>query len=158
MKMTKLVLAALLLFGTGVATGVVGSRLRAKAVARSLQQKRGTVPPPMWQRMEFLRKAQMELDLTPEQRERVDGYVKESQESVRRIWEPVAPRAKEEMNALRERIRGQLTPAQKERFDATLMERGRKGGRKPDRTTNSESRHPSSSPTRKPVSSSTPAQ
>lgn len=148
----------MLVFGTGVVTGVVGSRLRAKAAANALLESRDAVPPPMWQRMEYLRRAQRELDLTPEQRVRVEGYVKESQETVRRIWEPVAPRARAEMNALRARIRDQLTPAQRERFDVNLVERGRKGGRKPERMTNSESGHRGPSPPQGPGRAPTPGQ
>ena len=140
MKSTQLIFVALLLFGAGVVSGLAGARLREKASARTLLQKRGGVPPPMWQRLEFLRRAQRDLDLTPEQRQRIEGYVKDSQEQIRRLWEPLAPRAKAEMDDLRQRIRGELSEAQRERFDQALAEHGHKSSRNPERGTNGNSR------------------
>ena len=94
----------------------------------------------MWQRLEFLRRAQRDLDLTPEQRQRIEGYVKDSQEQIRRLWEPLAPRAKAEMDDLRQRIRGELSEVQRERFDQALAERSHKSFRNSERATNGTSR------------------
>ena len=132
MKVFKLILAAMLLFSAGAVAGGAASRIREKANARIQQQRRGNVPPPLWQRMEYLRRAQRDLDLTADQRQRIDTHVRESQEAVRRIWEPVAPRARAELETLRDRIRGELSADQRDRFDRALQE-GRKGGRPGER-------------------------
>lgn len=142
MKGLKLILAALLLFSTGVVAGVAGSRLRDKASARNALQKRGDLPPQLWQRMEFLRRIQKDLDLSPEQRQRIEGYVRESQENARRLWEPVAPQARAEMETLRLRIRGELTEPQRERFDNAVRERVRKGGKPSERGREGDHRRP----------------
>lgn len=140
MKSTQLIVVALLLFGTGVVSGLAGARLREKASARTLLQRRGGVPPPMWQRLEFMRRAQRDLDLSPEQRQRIEGFVKDSQEQIRRLWEPLAPRAKAEMDDLRQRIRGELSDVQRERFDQALAERSHKSFRSSERGTNGNAR------------------
>src|SRR5215472_2979952 len=48
-------------------------------------------------RLDFLRRAQRELDLTAEQREQVDKILKESQDRTRKILEPVQPQIREEV-------------------------------------------------------------
>ena len=108
----------MLIFGTGVVTGglLVGSirlhehrSLRPPAAAR--------LQPPTsagGMRLEFLRRMEGELDLTPEQRERVDQILKESQERTRRF---IAPRIREETQKTREMFLQLLTPAQRGRFD-----------------------------------------
>lgn len=106
----------------------------------------------MWQRLEFLRRAQRDLDLTPEQRQRIEGYVKDSQEQIRRLWEPMAPRAKAEMDELRQRIRGELSEAQRERFDQALAEHSHKSYRNPERGTNGNSRSAGKAGVRNPPS------
>jgi hypothetical protein len=81
----------------------------------------------MGRRVEFLRKAQEELDLTPEQRLRVQAHLNASQERIRMIWEPVAPQFRLELEALKERIRGEMTPAQSKQLDRILKGRNRRG-------------------------------
>jgi Spy/CpxP family protein refolding chaperone len=68
-------------------------------------------------RFEFLHRAQRELDLTPEQRERIDKLLKESQERTRKIMEPIAPEFHAELQRTKEEFRAVLTPDQQKRFD-----------------------------------------
>lgn len=126
MKSLQLILAATLLFSAGVVAGVMGARLQSKAADRQAQRQRGELPPPLWARSELLRRVQRDLDLSETQRERIEELIRESQESLRALWEPVAPRARSEMESLTSRIRQELDPAQQERFDAVLSERSKR--------------------------------
>ncbi|MBN8248177.1 MAG: hypothetical protein J0L84_12125 [Verrucomicrobia bacterium] len=129
----QLALAALLLFGAGFVSGGVVSRLGARLSARREEARRGELPPMVWSRTEILRRAQRDLDLTQDQRQRIEGHLKAGQESLRALWAPVAPGAKAEVERLRDRIRSELTPDQQTRFDTALQERLRKGPRSGDR-------------------------
>ena len=136
MKTWKLILAALVLFAAGAVAGGAAMRLQAKAARQAAESRRGPLPPQVWQRLEFVRRAQRDLGLSAEQRERIEGYVRESQERFRALWEPVAPAAKLEFDTLRNRINAELTPEQRQRFDKLQSERSermRKGeGRPPE--------------------------
>ncbi|MBL9173228.1 MAG: hypothetical protein JNL10_06835 [Verrucomicrobiales bacterium] len=132
MKSSKLVLCVLLLFTAGMVTGGAAVRLRDRVRTRNLNQIRGDVPNSVWQRVEFFRKAQRDLSLDREQRNRIESHLRESQENVRQLWAPVAPKVRAEMDSLRDRIRTELTPEQQARFDQVLLER-RKSGKRVDR-------------------------
>jgi hypothetical protein len=116
----KVILATMLIFGTGVITGGLlvreSEKIRAprplKPVAlRQLQPTAGGM------RIELLRRMERELDLAPEQRELVDRIIKESQERTRKIMEPVSPQIREELQNTKERFRAVLTPEQRDRFE-----------------------------------------
>ncbi|HAB19817.1 MAG TPA: hypothetical protein PLX89_13955 [Verrucomicrobiota bacterium] len=127
MKAAKLFLAALVIFLAGMAGGSAVSGLRTKGQGQSEREPREAVPSPMSYRIDFLRRVQKELKLSDEQKGRIDGYVRESQERLRLLWEPMAPKARAEFDSLREKIRSELNPEQRERFDQTLRERSRRG-------------------------------
>lgn len=80
----------------------------------------------MGQRLEFLRKAQQELDLSQDQRSRVEGHLDASRERIRKLWEPVSPQVRAETEALKGRIRSELNPQQVERFDRLIKSRNRR--------------------------------
>lgn len=132
----RIALVATVIFSSGLAAGHSLSGIRAKsmrrqALSRNEVDRRGSVvaPPmgPMGHRLEFLRKAQHELDLTPEQRSRVESHLDTSRERIRKLWEPVLPQVSAEAEALKVRIREELTSAQAERFDRLLETRNRRG-------------------------------
>ena len=119
MKIWKVILAALVIFGAGVVTGGLTVRLRPHAGER-LAQPRVMVPPgPLsaQRRGEYMARLQRELRLTPTQRANIEQALRESQERVGKLWEPLAPVAKQESHRIRDRIRAELTPAQIARFD-----------------------------------------
>ena len=147
----KIVLASLLIFAAGVLTGrlTVGASFRtprAHAVARTTPgspragstnfpgtnvatgilrggTNRLSGAPHAVQRLEAFRRASRQLDLDPAHRARVDGLVAESTERLRVLWSPVAPLLQQEVKDLRKRIAEELTPEQRERFDALLDKR-----------------------------------
>lgn len=91
------------------------------------------VTPAQMQRMDFLVRASRELDLTPDQRERIERILKEGQERNRQIWEAAAPEMRKELQLVRERIRVELTPEQRRRFEE-LMRRPARPAVRPDGT------------------------
>jgi len=120
----KVILATVVIFAAGVLTGGLTVRLKNRA------EFRGAAPsaaPPVLQRLEFLRRAQDELRLSPDQRERVEVILRESQERMTTVWERVAPEARLEFGRVRDRIRDVLTPEQRARFEQLLKERRKAG-------------------------------
>lgn len=147
MKSYQLIIAALVIFVAGMAAGVsvAGLRLKARAQsekARAERTRRELALSPMGARLEFLRRVQKEIDLTPEQRNRIEGYVKEAQERFRQLWEPVAPQVRTEFEGLRTRIRSELSPAQQERFDQLIKERSRRSDERERRVSKDTNRPP----------------
>jgi len=137
-KYWKVILATMVIFAAGVLTGgVLAWRLEQ---ANLLRRAHRTQPasPGGW-RFEFLRRAQRELDLSPEQRERVDKILKESQERTRAIFEPISPQIRAEMLRTKDEFRKVLTPEQQKRFDELL--------KRPSHSR--EQRKPPGSPTKK---------
>ena len=131
MKSYQLIIAALVIFVAGMAAGTSVAGLRSKAraqseKARAERTRRELALSPMGSRLEFLRRVQKEIELTSEQRTRIEGYVQEAQERFRHLWEPVAPQVRTEFESLRTRIRSELSPAQQERFDQLIKERSRR--------------------------------
>ena len=138
----KPILAALVIFAAGVLTGGLTVGLRRPAVGpRWPASGQGLVRPWPAQRLgaqqgELFRRMEKHLDLTAEQRPRIEAIVKESQERIRTLAEDVAPQTRGELRRMRERIREELTPEQQRKFeklDEGLRQRegGPKRGERP---------------------------
>ncbi len=116
----------MVIFGTGVVTGGLlvhhaeGGRDRPRRVGGLNRQ--GQPPSPGVMRIEFLRRMERELNLTPEQREPIDKILKEGQERMRKLMETVEPRRREEFKKTVEEFRAVLTPEQRERFDTVVRQ------------------------------------
>jgi Spy/CpxP family protein refolding chaperone len=116
-------LAALVIFAAGVVTGGLTVNLRRPpAVPRWAAP--GAEPSRPWltqrlagQQGELFRRMERQLELTPDQRQRIEAIVKESQERVRALAEDLAPRTREELRRMREKIREELTPEQRRKFE-----------------------------------------
>jgi Spy/CpxP family protein refolding chaperone len=135
----KVILATMVIFGAGVVTGgllvhkfslaasersapTAEEHARASHFAHTAGTNRPAQPPSAGMRLDFLRRAQRELDLTAEQRERVDKIMKESQERTRKIMDPVQPQLREEVKKTREEFMGVLTPEQRTRFEEWMKQ------------------------------------
>jgi DNA-binding MarR family transcriptional regulator len=125
----KVILATMVIFGAGVITGGLlvhqtggQKKTRPPRVVSVTNALAHTVTPAQLQRMDFLVRANRELDLTPEQRERIERILREGQERSRQIWETIAPDMRKEFQLVRERIKVELTPEQRRRFEE-LMKR-----------------------------------
>jgi len=128
----------MVIFGAGVITG--GLLVRETQVTKRPKQVRPAstnahpntvqnVTPSQMQRMDFLVRANNELDLTPEQRERIERILREGQERTRQLWETISPEVRKELQLVRERIKVELTPEQRRRFDELLRRPLRSGAR-----------------------------
>ena len=123
----------MLIFGTGVVTGGLlvrnSERIRQPHQPKNAAVGRPAQPIPSFSasgvRIEFLRRMERDLNLSPEQHERIDGILAESQERTRKLMEPVAPQLREELQKTRERFRAALTPSQREVFDTMLKQQQR---------------------------------
>lgn len=123
----KVILATMVIFGTGVITG----GLLVRHVEQSRQrhpQRAGTMVRPAQtasagvMRIEFLRRVERELKLTPEQREPVDKLLKEGQERTKKLMDTVEPSRREEFKKTLEEFRAVLTPEQRKRLDALIKQ------------------------------------
>jgi len=121
----KAIFAALVIFCAGMVTGgVAGKFLKRQPVPLRLPA--GVTVGPGWmQRMEYVKRAERQLDLTPAQRERMEQIVRESQERMKQLWEPIAPHAREEARRVRERILAELNPEQAKKFEQLSKPRSR---------------------------------
>ena len=109
MNTWKVILATIVIFAAGAVTG-------ALLVRHAMHPRQG----PGGMRLEFLRRMERDLDLTAEQREKIDKIIKDSQEQTRRIMEPVSPALHAELQRTKEEFRQVLSPAQQARFDELL--------------------------------------
>ena len=120
----------MVIFATGVITGGLlvknttgpfrDGRPKKPVMAPGTNQPPVTVTPPQMLRMEFLLRARNELNLTPEQHERIEKIIREGQEKSRKLWEGVAPEMRKELQSVHEKIRSELTPEQRRRFEQLL--------------------------------------
>lgn len=129
MKPWRAILAALVIFVAGLLSGVLASHLyRAKNPQPPPAPFPGGPPMPgMGFRMELMRRMGDRLQLSPEQRERIDRYVQESQQRMRELWQPVEPKAQAELKRLREQIEAELSPEQREALERFFKERPSRG-------------------------------
>ena len=117
----------MVIFGTGVVTGGLlvrhaerGRDRRPQRVSDAARPAQPTSAGVM--RIEFLRRMERELDLTPEQREPIDKVLKEGQERMKKLMETVEPRRREEFKRTMEEFRAVLTPEQRKRFDELVKQ------------------------------------
>jgi Spy/CpxP family protein refolding chaperone len=128
-KIWKVILAVVVIFGAGFVTG--GLLVRT-------QERRNVKPPPavpggppgsgLWgvSRTQFVDKMNRHLDLTPEQCGRIDKIMKESHDRMAKLWEPIAPLARQETKNVREQIFTVLTPGQCSKFDEVFKPKNKK--------------------------------
>lgn len=113
----KVVGAAVVIFSAGVISGSVATRLYHNYTQPTPARLPPGGPPPPWvgQRMDFLRYMGEALGLSPEQRERIDKLIKDSQQRTRQLWEPLAPKFQAEMERLKAAVDAELTPEQRQK-------------------------------------------
>jgi Spy/CpxP family protein refolding chaperone len=134
----KIIVAALVIFAAGVITGGVtvklSGRLARGAAAPTAASAAALASPgeaavapgvafPLLQRMEMLRRLDTALNLSPGQRDSIDALVRESQEHVRKLWEPIRPKAQDEFRQLRDKVKAVLTEEQRAQFEDLMRRR-----------------------------------
>lgn len=156
MNVWKVVLATLVIFIAGIVTGVILVRIaQGPHVPRPWQMQRGpgdnsrvpsqpmnppgsnfpndprspgTQPPGLLSR-EFIQILERQLQLTPEQRERIGRIMVEGQERVRELRSRIDPDLRKELQQTKEQIRAVLTPEQREQFEQMMKRSPRRGER-----------------------------
>ena len=123
MRTWKLIVATLVIFAAGVATGTVVKSRQMNQARRVELDRRGSVPLAMWQRFETVRRAIGKLDLPQDQKARIEGLIKESHGRFQKLWEPLAPAARAELEQLRARVNAELGPDLRVRFEELLRQR-----------------------------------
>ncbi len=117
MNYWKVILATILIYGSGVVTGSFLSRL-------FVPPKTARPAPPLKfnqiQRAEFLRKLDSQLKLTPDQHDSIAGILRTSNERTKPLWEPVAKVLHDEVLHVRGQIRAQLSLEQQAIFDSEI--------------------------------------
>ena len=135
----KPILAALVIFVAGVVSGGMGMQLyraRLQATPPRLPVGGGGPPSPGFsQRMDFMRRMGDRLGLSEAQRTRIDEILRDSQQRSRELWEPLAPKFKEEMERTKSLIDAELTAEQRAKAEIFQRERppGSPGDRGPGR-------------------------
>jgi Spy/CpxP family protein refolding chaperone len=153
----KVILATLVIFGTGVVTGgllVVYSNTAAHHAEKTTEAegpKRNPPPVPgpgaardprlpvaqhFLLRKEFLTRLDEELKLTPDQRERIEKIMGEGQQRIQEFSQQIDPQIRAELAATRERIRAELTPGQQTLYVDLLKRRPNTPPRGPTNTIN----------------------
>jgi hypothetical protein len=89
----------------------------------------GAVPQGL--RLDFLQNLSREIQLTDEQRERIEKIIAEGQERNKQLWNRVLPEMRREMQQTKERIRAVLNPEQVKRFEELMKQRPQRKGNEP---------------------------
>lgn len=120
MKRWKVILAASLIYATGVITG--GLAWRAANLSHASDRPRNATPPPFVEaRFDAIKQLRTELDLTPAQADRIDAILESGHKQMRQVWETSCqPKVREQMKKVHEMIRAELTPAQCAKYDVLL--------------------------------------
>lgn len=135
MNRWKPILAAALIFTSGMVTAVCAYRLMPKSWRSGSEPH--FAPGPIDGKFEVLRKMQRELNLTPQQAARVDAILRDGRSRTKQIWDGCQPQFREEMKQVRERIQAELSMEQRAKFDELLkLSRERRGSKGPPERTN----------------------
>jgi Spy/CpxP family protein refolding chaperone len=112
-KFWKVILAAVVIFGAGIVTGALTKHLQSSQSPAEAKHRPGHAFSSDHQdqkRIQFLARMDQELDLSPEQRQRIEEILQESQERM-------ASLPREEFRRVRQEIKAELTPEQLAYFE-----------------------------------------
>lgn len=112
----------LIVFGAGAITGAVAVRVYAPKIIHKTHPA-PPLPVSSERRNDYLSKLDRELELTPEQHERVEKILAASQQRMKVLWQQIEPQTREEYRRARAEICDLLTPEQQEKMKR--MHRGR---------------------------------
>lgn len=139
MKPWKVILAAVLIFVAGAMAGMSLTRRAPRAATNAgptgtNHVSPATAPPNfVVQRLEFLRQAERQLDLTPEQRAKVEQIMNDSRLRTRLVMDKLAPELRDELKRTTQAIRETLTgKEQREKFDRLMRNRAQQQMQKRD--------------------------
>jgi Spy/CpxP family protein refolding chaperone len=113
----KVIVATMVIFCTGFFAGVLFPR-HVKSTSNSPQSTSAqSVPLPNERRIEALRRFTQDLQLTEEQRQKIEAHISESQDRTRVLWDLVGPEVQDEFKRLRGAVVQELTSSQRRQFE-----------------------------------------
>jgi hypothetical protein len=128
-KRWTVILAAALIFTSGIITGALA--FRAAQVCQGPPERRTHSLSPIEARFATLRRMQAELNLTPEQTNRIDAILQDGCKRLRQIWESTCqPEVREEMKRVHARIQAELNEEQRIRYEQLVKRTKDKRGPK----------------------------
>lgn len=117
MKAWRIILAVTLIFSAGAVTGAIVAR---KIAPRIVKTERVSPPPNFTQsperRKEYLDRLESKLNLSGDQKQKIDGILRASQTRLRSLWDNWEPQAKEEFQRTRKEITEVLSEEQRELY------------------------------------------
>ena len=128
MNTWKAILAALVIFGAGFVTGNVLNRVseHTKAVTpnppRNPGHPQGTIPLDQLRRLELMGRVQKDLDLSSDQRARIEKIIGDGQDRIHELWDQVAPDIHDEYEDVKKKFCDVLTADQKKRFEDLMKQ------------------------------------
>jgi hypothetical protein len=141
-KVWKVILATIVIFAAGAFAGGIF----AKTFSKPPRQ----VPPLPFtlSQQRFQERLKKELQLTSEQTNRIDKIFSESNERMKILWGLIGPEVQKELQEVRENIRAELNPEQRQKFEQLVKQsQHRPDGRRARGTNQASSATNSASPT-----------
>ena len=121
--------AALCLLVSGVAIGALGTFLVLERPPRFDERRPPPPRPPPGPPPPFTREMDLRLDLSEDQRQKIQAILRESREESEAIRRELRPRLEKNLKATQERISGLLTQEQRATFDELVKEDARRAQR-----------------------------
>lgn len=138
MKPWKVILAAIIIFAAGAMAGTALTRKAPRPGgprwANNTNVLNAPPAPPNFValRMEFLRQAERQLELTPEQKTKVEQILTDSRQRTRQIMDKLTPELRDELKQTTLAIRETLSREQREKFDKLMRSRAQQQMQKRD--------------------------
>ncbi len=125
MKEWKVILATLVIFAAGVLTGglLVNHSVKPRSKPANSGIKQPARGPAYESRFQYIRMMERQLELSPEQRDKIDHLIDASQLRTKGILDSVQPKVNDELKRVKEQIREQLNPDQRKKFDELNKQR-----------------------------------
>ena len=143
MNTWKVILATLIIYGAGLLTGALVFKGASRPVTAPTSRTVPVYPGSDIFQERFFERMKKDLQLTPEQTQRLESIFRESRERMKTLWEIVNPEVKGELQAVREKINNELTPGQREKFEVLLKTRRHGPGQNPPAEVRPRDHHPS---------------
>ena len=131
MNRWRIILAAVVIFAAGAATGGILVRNYAPKVVKRMHVS-PVLPISHDRRQEYISKLDREVQLSAGQKAKVEEILAASQKRMKQIWEPLEPEVKEEYRRTRREISEILTPEQQEKMSKWRKDGGKKDGKPKD--------------------------
>ena len=122
MKIWKVILATIVIFAAGAFSGGM--------LVKTLTPKPQSPIPPHLLQQRFQARLKKELSLSSDQTNRIDKIFADSAANMKILWDLLGPDFEAEKREVRAKIRSELTPQQRDKFEQLLKEPHRSEGQR----------------------------